>query len=237
MTPLPPPLRTARLHYPVTALGPGTRLGIWTQGCPLACPGCMSRDTWDSGRGTLVPVAALAQVWHRVLTAGAAGVTISGGEPLSQPRAVATLVTALDLVRARIRPSADILLYTGYAPAELADQLNAPHPHGPALAQILTHSDAVITGRFDISQPTTAIWRGSANQQLHPLTPLGQRRYEPYVDYAPAAPPVQVGVDDTGLWIIGVPRHRQLAEFDRALRQRGLTLEGVSWRPSSTAAD
>jgi anaerobic ribonucleoside-triphosphate reductase activating protein len=29
----------------VTTLAPGPRLVVWTQGCPLACRGCMSRDT------------------------------------------------------------------------------------------------------------------------------------------------------------------------------------------------
>jgi len=32
-------------RVPVTTLAPGPRLVVWTQGCPLACRGCMSRDT------------------------------------------------------------------------------------------------------------------------------------------------------------------------------------------------
>ena len=37
-----------RLHWPVTVLGPGRRVGIWMQGCSIGCPGCVSRDTWPA---------------------------------------------------------------------------------------------------------------------------------------------------------------------------------------------
>lgn len=222
-------LRLAHLHHPVTALGPGTRLGIWTQGCPLACAGCMSRDTWDATAGTPTHPATIAATWRQARAAGADGITISGGEPLTQPAALAATLTLLHADR---DPTTDILLYTGYEPEEIA-ALAAADPH---VATCLDHVDALISGRFDAARPTTLIWRGSANQRLHPLTALGRRRYGPYLHHAPAAPPMQLGATEDGLWLIGVPRRGQLTEFTRALRRRGIALEGVSWRPS-TAAD
>ena len=39
-------IRLNKAHYPVTALGPGRRIGLWLQGCALACPGCISQDSW-----------------------------------------------------------------------------------------------------------------------------------------------------------------------------------------------
>ena len=76
--------RISRLHYPVTALGPGRRLGVWVQGCPLACPGCIARDTWDPAGGHEVAVADLTAVWQAAVDDGADGLTVSGGEPLEQ---------------------------------------------------------------------------------------------------------------------------------------------------------
>ena len=35
-----------RVHFPVTALGPGRRLGVWVQGCSIGCAGCLAHDTW-----------------------------------------------------------------------------------------------------------------------------------------------------------------------------------------------
>jgi len=35
------------IHYPIHTLGPGERIGVWTQGCSLRCKGCMSTHTWE----------------------------------------------------------------------------------------------------------------------------------------------------------------------------------------------
>src|SRR5262249_36932324 len=118
----------------------------------------------------------------------------------------------------------DILVYTGYELAEARER-------GP---EALALADAVITGRYQVSNPTRLIWRGSANQEIVPLTDLGRRRYLPYTQAEPPRAPIQVGADATGHWIIGVPRQGDLARLERALRDRGLTPSSVSWRPGAT---
>jgi anaerobic ribonucleoside-triphosphate reductase activating protein len=225
-------LRIARMHHPVTALGPGRRLGIWVQGCELACPGCMSRDTWDRTAGTGVTVAELAARWRQARGQGATGITISGGEPLDQAPALASLLRRVRPPGPGGRPTRreagdepDILVYTGYELAEARER-------GP---EVLALADAVITGRYQVGNPTRLIWRGSANQEIVPLTELGRRRYLGYAPAEPPRAPIQVGADSAGHWIIGVPRQGDLARLERALRERGLTPSSVSWRPSTTA--
>src|SRR3546814_9784731 len=44
-------IAVSRLHFPVTALGPGRRIGLWLQGCSIRCPGCISVDTWAHDAG------------------------------------------------------------------------------------------------------------------------------------------------------------------------------------------
>lgn len=211
-------LRTSRVLYPITALGPGRRLGIWLQGCTLACQGCMSRDTWDPVAGTAVGVGHLVRLWHEAVRAGADGVTISGGEPLQQAGPLAEFLAA---VRTEGR---DVLLYTGYELEEL-DELDDEQ------RRVLDHADAVITGRYLAGAPTGLIWRGSANQQLVPLTPLGEQRYRPFVDLAPAGAQVQVRVDDGVLWLVGVPPPGALGKVERRLRDNGIVFEEAAWRP------
>ena len=219
-----------RVHYPVTALGYGTRLGIWVQGCPLACRGCMARDTWAPDMGTSVPVPELAAIWRRAARSGADGITISGGEPLAQPEALACLLNEADVIRAELgrrdaaagRPGRelDILVYTGYEPAEFTqEQLRA-----------IAAADVLITGRFDITAPTGLIWRGSANQEMVLRTALGRERYADMVDYVPARTPIQASVTDDGIWLIGVPRSGGMGALERGLRQRGVRLGSASWR-------
>jgi len=211
-------IRIDRVHHPVTALGPGRRLGIWVQGCPLACSGCMSRHTWDPAGGRLVDLDEIVELWRTVLADGADGVTVSGGEPLAQA-ATGELLCALADVRATVRPTADILLYTGYSE-------RVARRRGP---DAVAAADAMITGRYRADRPTTLIWRGSANQRLVPLSPLGAARYAPYLQHVPERPPMQVGRAGADLWIIGVPRAGDLDRLGRASRLAGVTSAGASW--------
>jgi anaerobic ribonucleoside-triphosphate reductase activating protein len=214
-------LRINRVHYPVTALGYGARLGIWVQGCPLACRGCMARDTWAPDAGTVMPVPEAAELWRRAASLGADGVTLSGGEPLAQPQALAALLTAIDDVRAGLAGrDVDILVYTGYEPSEFT----------PEQRDAVRAADVLITGRFDITAPTGLVWRGSANQRMLLRTPLGRHRYADLADHVPERTPMQVSVDDDGIWLIGVPRTGGMSGLERGLLDRGIRLGTRSWR-------
>lgn len=215
-------LRIARIHYPVTALGYGVRLGIWVQGCPLACPGCIAVDTWDATAGTPVSVADLLREVRRAVAARADGVTISGGEPLEQATALATLLRGVRELSAAAAVEFDVLLYTGYEPSEL----DTSRRDAMALA------DVVITGRYVVTAPTRLIWRGSANQTMRLLTPLGRKRYGSYLDHEPARPPIQVEADPDGhAWWVGVPNHPGTRRaVEAGLEAAGYRVRSVSWR-------
>ncbi len=220
-----PVLRISQTHFPVHTLGPGRRLAIWVQGCPLACSGCMSRHTWDPQGGTVHPVASLLGLWDTALAAGADGLTVSGGEPLDQPAALAALLAG---AAARARQAAperepDLLLYTGYEEREVA----ADHDRATAVQ----HADALITGRYRAAEPTTLVWRGSAGQRLVPRTRLGRSRYAAHLDRHEAGPRLEMVQGERGdVRIYGVPLRGELAAWERGLRHRGIRLDGVSWR-------
>lgn len=220
-----PALRISRSHFPVTALGPGVRLGVWVQGCPLACKGCMARDTWDPGAGTEVDVEVLTERWRRAIGRGATGLTVSGGEPLEQPGPLRAFLEAADRVRRESTGEFDFLLFTGYELDELDEEQR----------RAADRADVLITGRYEAGQPTKLVWRGSANQRMIPQTDLGRRRYAEHEDDRPENPALQVRVDGTGVWIVGVPDHGVLPRLDRAFRAGGLVAERVSWRPSGDA--
>lgn len=251
-----PALQISRSQFPVTALGPGERLGVWVQGCPLACKGCMARDTWAPDGGTEVPVAQLARDWRAALESGAHGLTVSGGEPLAQSEALRVFLetargiaddwhseqterTRRHIRRTEPEPDAmspgeadfefrpDILLYTGYELDEL----------DPEQRQAAACADVLVTGRYEAAQPTTLLWRGSANQRMHLQTGLARQRYAGFVDARPDHPPIQIQADGEILWMVGVPRQGMLAALDRTLREHGLGGQPASWRPGGAVAD
>ncbi|AFH90092.1 pyruvate formate-lyase 1-activating enzyme [Corynebacterium pseudotuberculosis] len=72
----------------VTAVdGPGTRMTMFTAGCPLRCLYCHNPDTMQMKKGTLERVEDIIKKikrYRRVFKASGGGLTISGGEPLFQ---------------------------------------------------------------------------------------------------------------------------------------------------------
>jgi anaerobic ribonucleoside-triphosphate reductase activating protein len=196
----------SRIHFPVTQLGPGRRVGIWLQGCSIRCAGCISMDTWARGRGqtTVDEVLAVIATW----ATDAQGFTLSGGEPFDQPAALASLLRGI-----RDRSAADILVYTGYSLEQIA----------PQLASMAGLMDALISDPFDHSAPQTLALRGSDNQRLSCLTPLGRERFAPYERCTAAADrSIDVMFDVDGeVWLAGIPARDDLLRLARLLRAGG----------------
>jgi anaerobic ribonucleoside-triphosphate reductase activating protein len=150
----------SRIHYPVRALGPGARIGIWFQGCSIRCPGCVSMDTWVEGqhittldevKDALLPFIALSD-----------GVTISGGEPFDQPEALLALLRWFRDVH-----SGDLFVYSGYTYEALQEHL-------VAFDGLI---DAIMTDPFRQDIDQTLALRGSDNQRLYLFTERGRKRF------------------------------------------------------------
>lgn len=74
--------------------GPGVRYTVYLSGCPLRCLYCHNPDTWEMRMGEHVDVeTVLSDVgkYARFISVSGGGLTVSGGEPLLQPRFVAEL--------------------------------------------------------------------------------------------------------------------------------------------------
>jgi len=209
-------IRLNKAHYPVTVLGYGRRLGIWVQGCSIGCAGCCSQDTWDSAGGTSTDIDALV-AWCRDAVGDDAldGVTISGGEPFEQSDALAELLVALRAwTDARADP-VDYLCYSGLP-------LRRVREHAAILAQL----DAVIAEPF-VRTLEAAPLRGSSNQSVAALTPLGTARY----GTLPEMPKrMQIQVAPEHIWMIGIPDSSDLAKLENLCATKGLKLGKVSWR-------
>ncbi|HKX77571.1 MAG TPA: 4Fe-4S single cluster domain-containing protein [Novosphingobium sp.] len=198
-------IAVSRLHFPVTALGPGQRIGLWLQGCSIRCPGCISVDTWadDVGR---VP---LSDVIDRLgaLAPEADGLTVSGGEPFDQPEALACVLAAWRELSDR-----SVLLFTGREMADIQSWLFAH----PGLV------DAIVAGPFRADLPQTIALRGSDNQLLHILTPLGEemRRFERDLDATDRKLDVMFDADGDA-WLAGIPARGDIGRLRRALASAG----------------
>lgn len=211
-----------KAHFPVSVLGPGKRLGIWLQGCSIGCKGCVSQDTWARDPGRDMTVAQLLD-WCRNTTAGIFdGLTISGGEPFDQPRALGELLDGLIRWRTSGKLDFDILCYSGYPLSAL--QKN----HAKLLAKL----DALIPEPYVDAKPLTHIWRGSSNQPLVPLSARGRSTYSPFIDMRAdhTNKRIQTMLDGGRIWYVGIPARGDMAALENSCMTRGVELTQVSWR-------
>lgn len=141
--------------------GPGERVVVFMRGCPVHCPGCQNKHLWNPEGGHITNTHDLAQTLFTIAqNDGHRSVTISGGEPFAQPKALAHLVSQL-----RSYGFEDLIVYTGYTWDQL---ISGARTSGQWLwiMEVLNRIDTLVDGPFIASQDHDLInWRGSNNQR------------------------------------------------------------------------
>jgi len=194
----------SRVHFPVTALGPGRRIGIWFQGCSLQCPGCISVDTW-AVRDPATTVSDLLETMDPWLDQ-ADGITVTGGEPFEQPEGLRWLLSGI-----RQRTSADILVFTGYRLEDI-DHWVLSMPGW---------IDALLAGPYQSESGQTKALRGSDNQQLHLLTALGRRTFGELEAQGPSSRLDMMMSRDGDVYFAGIPAPGDFSALQELLEQAG----------------
>lgn len=174
-------MHTLNLHAVLTrsrANGPGIRTVIWVQGCSLRCPGCFNPETHTHKPAQLVPVERLVSELEH---AGRAieGITISGGEPLEQPHALAKLLNEIEK-----RTQLSVILFSGYTLAEIKRM-----PHADSVPAMV---DVLVAGRFVAALRLSRGLRGSSNQTIHLLSD----RYN--IRQVEESPVGEISIDQSG---------------------------------------
>ena len=143
------------IHYPVTCLGPGNRVGIWTVGCCHGCKGCVSQNLWDFDTSKQIAVDGIVdEVAHYKASNADLGVTISGGDPFLQDDLPELLqrINALGIE--------DVLVYTGFTLEELLQKF-------PEFEQrYAQYIGVLIDGRYVEELNDNKPLRGSSNQRI-----------------------------------------------------------------------
>ena len=202
-------LSLSRIHFPVTTLGPGRRLGIWFQGCSIRCPGCISADTWNKKKPDLEIAELIEQIQPWMSKCD--GFTISGGEPFEQAEALTELLLAI-----RSKSAKSILIYSGQALEQLLEQRSVKEG-------LL---DCLVSDPFQVDAPQTLPLRGSDNQRMSYLTPLGKQIFGSTSDLSTTQKRLDVMFDDDGVvWLAGIPMRGDMQNLEKILASRGHTMK------------
>lgn len=141
-------LNCIRYDYSI-ADGPGLRTLIFMQGCDLRCPFCQNEKIWDKNGGYKWSIKILINELKK--NSITKKVTITGGEPLFQLKALETLVDEL------YKEQFNIVLYTGHRKEDVPKD-------------ILSKINYLKYGPFIYSKRTSTIpFVGSSNQVFEKL--------------------------------------------------------------------
>lgn len=207
----------SRVHFPVTSLGPGTRVGIWFQGCSIGCPGCISQDTWEATENHQISVDTLVQQC-RTWAPRFNGITISGGEPFQQAAALEVMLEKLDRLRTTAHDF-DILVYSGFRIGFLKRKY----------LRVISLCDALIPEPYKLNAETKNAWRGSSNQPIIAISERGRQIYcSDKLDELKSK--MQAVTSGGETFMIGVPPRRALNNLEEKLASSGIKPAVVSWR-------
>lgn len=158
-----------RIIYPVLVLGIGKRIGIWVQGCPHKCKGCINPELWEQQEKNNISVKKIIDTMQKICDEREVdGFTITGGEPFFQTEELSYLLSEL------VKFNKEILVYTGYQKCEIQSFQNG--------ASMLECIDVLIDGKYLEEQNYSDLTlRGSANQKIYYKDDITQNKYKEYI--------------------------------------------------------
>lgn len=190
----------------VDNLGPGRRVCVWFVGCGKHCPGCISPEM-KNGSAIKISADELAElVNYKVAMTGAAGVTLSGGDPLEQTE-IAEFLSLLYVP--------DVLLFTGFTFKEVEDR---------GLFEQIKDNIAVLkcgpyVRELDDGHPLM----GSRNQTLIYLKPEYREPYECFIREH-RRQPVFYRINET-IYFSGLPKTDEKKEDKHEYKNRSYQSE------------
>lgn len=217
-------MNIARILYPVKVLGPGSRVGIWTCGCPRRCKGCSNPELWEQQPFYEIKVTDLLQLLTTIFKQKQVdGFTITGGDPFYQASELAKLLQGLSPL------TKDILVYTGFTYDELLGQkLQEEAQHSDQKRRdrqaCLRYIGVLVDGPYLENENDGSFLRGSSNQKIFIL----QKELKPlYTEYlAQGKNEIQNFMTTDGLISVGIHETGFTDELRMRSKEKGVLIHG-----------
>lgn len=194
-----------KIQYPIYNLGEGKRIGIWVQGCTLACDGCINEMIWSKKKGKAVAIYDLYQYIHSI-SEDFDGITISGGEPFQQYE---QLIAFSYLIKTRTK--LNIHCFTGYEIKELEDLFPDK--------LYLQYIDSLVDGRYVKELHSNNNLVGSSNQKTYRIK-NGKAKLSTMQNGSKKWS-LSVTQDGT-IYMAGIPKEKEIEMIENHLSDAGL---------------
>jgi anaerobic ribonucleoside-triphosphate reductase activating protein len=242
-----------RLHFrrsDVTNIGPGTRYGLWVQGCARRCEGCVAPESRSMDGGSVIDSDILIREISRAINKQppVSGITISGGEPMLQWKELLYVIKNIK----QAYPDFTVLLYTGYSwEQDIVPCLPDDGNGCVERTEFCAFFDALdwwIDGEYQAQNDDGRGLRGSSNQKLYGNIRMknGEKtrcrlgndgRWVRLADNTVVAFPSsgddlmrgfaqvprfpQFKSEQDGFYLVGIPTKEALETFNRLVKQPG----------------
>lgn len=185
----------------IKTLGPGDRYVIWVQGCTHNCEGCIAPESHSlDSNGYWIEISEILKEIRA--NKKLRGVTISGGEPFLQARALLPLLKELQ------REKLDIICYTGF---RYEDILNDKIPFGKNL---LEYIDILIDGKYIEELNNESYLRGSDNQRIIHLKNTYKNYEKKMKELKNRNIEIKI-IDNKTLFIAGIPPKKMEKDWEK----------------------
>lgn len=146
------------------AEGPGQRMAIWVQGCPMRCPGCCNPEMLEFKKSSGVSAYSVDELLSRLGALEVEGVSLLGGEPFAHAEALAPLAEGAQTL------GRSVMVFSGYTLGALRAMRSR------WVDRLLGATDLLVDGPYERARHSASRrWIGSDNQVMHFLS----ERYRP----------------------------------------------------------
>lgn len=195
-------LKISHIESHTDLLGPCDRFVIWVHGCCFDCEGCLARNTRFGAYREM----SVSDVARNIIHSGCEGITISGGEPFLQAKALAALVKEVQSCR-----DIGVIIYSGFT-------LEALKKRDDCL-ELLSRTDILIDGPYVKVLDDGRAYIGSSNQRLHYLTERYRKAGREYYSAKKRRAEIKFNADSVTL--IGVPSANVLTIWNEIKKKNG----------------
>ncbi len=154
--------RIAKLMFNDISNGDGVCVSIFIQGCPIRCPGCFNKQTWDFNGGNEIQDDFYSKIIKAISKNNIQrGLNILGGEPLCKENVGFTKQIIFNVKQAY--PNIKIYLWSGYEIEQLQERAKEEND----LKFILENITMIVCGPFIQEKKDMRLrYAGSTNQRV-----------------------------------------------------------------------
>lgn len=154
-------MRYAQIRKTDISNGEGIGVSIFTQGCPIHCPGCHNSSIWDFEGGHRFTQKTIKTIKELVRPSHIKRFSVLGGEPMLA-RNLDDLAELLQQVKS-VRPGIKIWVWTGYTFEELMKMYDGSE----VFWRLMSYVSVLVDGCFVQEKKDLGLkWRGSSNQRV-----------------------------------------------------------------------